>query len=224
MFHLPPKYMFHSISLGTTSQVALSLPIDREIQTHTHHPLISTTQAFSPIPNPQTWRANNKSNHTTSQTPSKKIPANNRSPWHNNSNNRSKNPAASRTPQNRSNTGSPSPAAQQQQQNAPNTQATKPSQPPGNFWAQRATTQSRDSSNGPAPQRQQSPATVAAPATAAAGFNAAEVKAFLARDAPEAGSAAEYKVQEGGGGGGKGNGGGNGGGGGGAKGGNKSEF
>lgn len=50
------------------------------------------------------------------------------------------------------------------------------------------------------------------------------MKAFLARDAPEAGSAAVYKVQEGGGGGGKGNGGGNGGGGGGAKGGNKSEF
>ena len=49
------------------------------------------------------------------------------------------------------------------------------------------------------------------------------MKAFLARDAPETGSTAVYKVQEGGGGGGKGNGGGNGGAGG-AKGANKSEF
>ena len=183
MFHLPPIYMFHSISLGTTSQVALSLPIDREIQTHTHHPLISTTQAFSPIPNPQTWRANNKSNHTTSQTPSKKIPANNRSPWHNNSNNRSKNPAASRTPQNRSNTASPSPA----QQSQANQSQSKPAQQPGNFWAQR-TTQSRESSNG------RTATESAAPAPTVPAFNAAEVRAFLARDA-QAGYAT-YKVQE----------------------------
>lgn len=58
----------------------------------------------------------------------------------------------------------------------------------------------------PQQQQQQSPAT--------AGFNAAEVKAFLARDAA-GDSSATYKVQEAGG---KGNGGGN------AKGANKSEF
>lgn len=53
--------------------------------------------------------------------------------------------------------------------------------------------------------------------TAAGGFNATEVKAFLARDGMEGGGVV-YKVQEGGGGG-KGNGGG-----GAAKGGNKSEY
>jgi hypothetical protein len=99
----------------------------------------------------------------------------------------------------------------QKQQNTP-TQTSKPSQPPGNFWAQRAN-QSRDSSNGRSDsavpqQQQQSPAT--------AGFNAAEVKAFLARDAAGV-SSATYKLQEAGG---KGSGGA----GGGAKGANKCEF
>jgi hypothetical protein len=175
-------------------------------------------------PRSQPWPANNQSNPPITLTPSKKIPANNQSPWHsNNNNNRSKNPAASRTPQNRSSTASPAPSLSQQQQPQQNnpTQASKP--PPANVWAQRATTQSRDSSNGPAPQpqqqqqRHQSPATVV---PGAVGFNAAEVKAFLARDATEGGGVV-YKVQESGAGGGKGNGGG---GEGAAKGGIKSEY
>lgn len=91
----------------------------------------------------------------------------------------------SRTPQNRSTTASPSPAQQSQTNQPPN----KPAQQPGNFWTQRAS-QSREPSNGrPAPES-------AAPKspTSTNSFNAAEVRAFLARDA-QAGFTT-YKVQE----------------------------
>jgi hypothetical protein len=96
---------------------------------------------------------------------------------------RSKQQAALRTPQNRSNTASPAPA-QQSQTNQPQT---KPAQQPGNFWAQR-TSQSREPSNG------RTTTESAAPNPTTTTFNAAEVGAFLARDA-HAGYAM-YKVQE----------------------------
>jgi len=217
--------MFRSISLGTASRARFHFRSTLITNTLSKPQLHSHSISLNPISNPQTWPPNNQSTPPIVPITHKKPPTNLlQSPWHNN---RSKNPAAaaaSRTPQNRSNTASPSPAAQSQQHNAPTTQASKP--PPANVWAQRAT-QSRESSNGrsdgAAPpqqqqqQRQQSPATVS-PATTT-GFNAAEVKAFLARDAQDA-EGATYKVQETAGG--KGNGGG--GGGGGAKGGNKSEY
>jgi hypothetical protein len=221
--------MFHSIKPRHGSKLQASLPIDTDNK-HTFQTTILSlqqhTDSHPPTPNPQPWQANNQSTLISDLIPNKSIPANTQSPWHNNNNNnnnRSKNPAASRTPQNRSNTASPAPSLSQQQQPQQNnhTQASKP--PPANVWAQRATTQSRDSSNGPAPQpqqqqqRQQSPATVV---PGAVGFNAAEVKGFLARDAMEAGGEV-YKVQEGGAGGVKGIGGG---GGGAAKGENKSEY
>jgi hypothetical protein len=139
---------------------------------------LSHDQAQLPS-NRASWQANSKSKHPSHPQP-RILPLTSFAPnsvWQS----RSKQQAASRTPQNRSNTASPAPA-QQSQTNQPQT---KPAQQPGNFWAQR-TSQSREPSNGRTAIESAAPA----PAT----FNVAEVRAFLARDA-HAGYTT-YKVQE----------------------------
>ncbi|KAL1587563.1 hypothetical protein WHR41_03774 [Cladosporium halotolerans] len=96
---------------------------------------------------------------------------------------RSKQQSGSRTLQNRSGNSSPA-------QHTNPTQ--KPSQAPANFWAQRAS-QSREASNG---RTESAGATTSIPSQTPpnTSFNAAEVKAFLARDAQK--MPAAYKPQE----------------------------
>lgn len=100
---------------------------------------------------------------------------------------RSKQTSSSRTPTNRSNNASPA------QQTNP---TQKPAQqPPANVWAQRASQVNRDASNGPSSGNVSASGTASpTPGQAVGAFNAAEVKAFLAREAGVA--PAPYKVVE----------------------------
>lgn len=170
--------VFHSLGPGDSRARFTSVALPKQVFLLIHTCNSSRTTRCSSTK----WQANSKSKHYHNQPSNLPLisPAPN-SFWQS----RSKQQSASRTPQNRSTTASPSPAQQSQTNQPPN----KPAQQPGNFWTQRAS-QSREPSNGRPAQETAAPSST----TPTNSFNAAEVRAFLARDV-QAGYTT-YKVQE----------------------------